>query len=158
AQAARNVITRSLGPQPVVQVDVEGPYATRPNDVYLLCSDGLTGLVRDEEIGIACRELAPAEACRLLVDLANLRGGPDNITVVIVRVGAIPAELGSEPETEPDEMGEGRFGWGWLSGVFLACISFVVGNILPYFDRLFEGAVLEAGGIIGLGMLLLVWL
>jgi len=120
----RNVITRSLGPQPVVQVDVEGPYATRPNDVYLLCSDGLTGLVRDEEIGIACRELAPAEACRLLVDLANLRGGPDNITVVIVRVGAIPAELGSEPETEPDEMGEGRFGWGWLGGVVIAGIWF----------------------------------
>lgn len=154
----RNVITRSLGPQPVVQVDVEGPYPTRPNDVYLLCSDGLTGLVTDEEIGVACRELSPAEACRLLVDLANLRGGPDNITVVIVRVGAIPPELGPEPEEEPVEAAESRFSWSWLLGTFLAGMAFIVGNALPYFDRFVEGAVLEAAGIIGMGVLLLMWL
>src|SRR5262245_51071831 len=108
----RNVITRSLGPQPVVDVDVEGPYPTRPNDVYVLCSDGLTGLVRDEEIGMACRELSPSEACRLLVDLANLRGGPDNITVVIVRVGPIPPELPQETDDDDDAGNAGRFGWG----------------------------------------------
>ena len=82
----RNVITRSLGPQPTVQVDVEGPYAIRPGDVYLLCSDGLTGQVPDEEIGQIASALAPSDACRFLVDLANLRGGPDNITVVITMI------------------------------------------------------------------------
>ena len=156
----RNVITRSLGPNPVVQVDVEGPYPTRPNDVYLLCSDGLTGLVKDEEIGIACRELPPSEACRLLVDLANLRGGPDNITVVIARVGGIPAELPQEADAEPDHPSEGRYGWGWLIAVFLAGIMFIVGRALPYFDLAtkLQGLLIEALGVAGLGALLLAWL
>jgi protein phosphatase len=154
----RNVITRSLGPQPAVQVDVEGPYATRPNDVYVLCSDGLTGLVSDEEIGVACRELSPPEACRLLVDLANLRGGPDNITVLIIRVGLIPPELDPEPDTEPEKPTESRFGWAWLIGAFVAGVLFIVGNTLPYFERFIEGIVIEASGIIGMGLLVLTWL
>jgi protein phosphatase len=82
-----NVIHRCLGPEPLVQVDVEGPHPILPGDVYLLCSDGLSGPVSDAEIGAVAGALPPAEACRFLVDLANLRGGPDNITVVIVRVG-----------------------------------------------------------------------
>jgi protein phosphatase len=51
-----------------------------------MCSDGLSGLVSDEEMGAIATALPPEEACRLLVHLANLRGGPDNITVMIVRV------------------------------------------------------------------------
>lgn len=154
----RNVITRSLGPHATVQVDVEGPYPTRPDDVYLICSDGLTGLVSDEEIGVACRELSPAEACRLLVDLANLRGGPDNITVVVIRVGVVPPELTPEPETEPEQTTESRFGWSWLIGIFVAGVLFIAGNTLPYFDRFVEGIIMEGAGIIGMGLLLLVWL
>jgi protein phosphatase len=87
-----NVIVRSLGPEPLVQVDVEGPHPVRVGDIYLLCSDGLSGQVSDAEIGSIASLLPPAEACRLLVDLANLRGGPDNITVLIVRVQPEPAE------------------------------------------------------------------
>lgn len=155
----RNVITRSLGPQPAVQVDLEGPYPTRPNDVYVLCSDGLTGLVKDEEIGVAARELPPSEACRLLVDLANLRGGPDNITIVIARVGAIPPELPQMTDPNADDSPEGRHGWGWLVGMFLAGIMFIVGHALPYFGRpLLEGTVFEAMGVVGLGALILIWL
>jgi protein phosphatase len=67
-------------------VDVEGPYPIQAGDMYLLCSDGLSGQVTDPEIGAIATVLPPAEACRFLVDLANLRGGPDNITVLIVRV------------------------------------------------------------------------
>jgi protein phosphatase len=154
----RNVITRSLGPQPVVEVDVEGPYPTRPNDVYVLCSDGLTGLVRDEEIGMACRELPPSEACRLLVDLANLRGGPDNITVVIARVGAIPPELPQEPDAHDDVAGEARYGWGWLIGLFVAGAMFIVGSALPHFDLHWEGLLLEVLGAFGLAALVLAWM
>jgi PPM family protein phosphatase len=90
----RNVITRSLGPNAEVLVDVEGPYPVLPHDAYLLCSDGLSTLVKDEEMGVIVRELPPAEACQFLVDLANLRGGTDNITVVVVRVGRAPAGAG----------------------------------------------------------------
>jgi len=80
----KNVITRSLGPNASVEVDVEGPFPIQPGDRFLICSDGLTGLVEDEEIGALMDCLGEDQAVRVLVDLANLRGGPDNITVVIV--------------------------------------------------------------------------
>ena len=81
-----NVIHRCLGPEPLVQVDIEGPHPIEPGDIYLLCSDGLSGQVTDPEIGAVASVLPPSEACRFLVDLANLRGGPDNTTVIIVRI------------------------------------------------------------------------
>jgi PPM family protein phosphatase len=85
-----NVIVRSLGPEPLVQVDVEGPHPIRQGDIFVLCSDGLSGQLSDSEIGAIASALPAAEACRFLIDLANLRGGPDNITVLIVRVNSRP--------------------------------------------------------------------
>ena len=82
----KNVITRSLGPSPNVQVDVEGPFPLEVGDTFLLCSDGLTARVEDAEIGPILANLPPQEATQLLVDLANLRGGPDNITVIVTKV------------------------------------------------------------------------
>lgn len=82
----KNVITRSLGPNPEVAVDLEGPYALQVGDTFLLCSDGLTGQVSDEELAELLAYLGPEDAARVLVDLANLRGGPDNITLVVVKV------------------------------------------------------------------------
>jgi protein phosphatase len=82
-----NVIVRSLGPEPLVQVDIEGPHPLREGDIFVLCSDGLSGQLSDHELGAVVSALPPEEACRFLVDLANLRGGPDNITVLIVRIG-----------------------------------------------------------------------
>jgi PPM family protein phosphatase len=94
-----NVIVRSLGPDALVQVDIEGPHPVQPGDVFLLCSDGLSGPVADTEIGAVAAALPPAEACRFLVDVANLRGGPDNISVLIVRVPpAAPAKSPSGPK------------------------------------------------------------
>ena len=88
----KNIITRSLGPSPHVEVDLEGPLPVAPGDTFLLCSDGLSGQVSDEEIGTLLGAFAPREAAQVLVDLANLRGGPDNISVIVVRVhGAPPA-------------------------------------------------------------------
>jgi len=82
----KNVITRSLGPNPTVRIDLEGPFPVEVGDVFLLCSDGLSGKVTDEEIGKILGSMPPEEAVRALVDLANLRGGPDNITVVVAQV------------------------------------------------------------------------
>jgi PPM family protein phosphatase len=82
-----NVIVRSLGPEADVQVDIEGPHPLKEGDVFVLCSDGLSGPVSDREIGAAVTALPPDEACRFLIDLANLHGGPDNITAIVVRVG-----------------------------------------------------------------------
>ncbi|MDY3557489.1 protein phosphatase 2C domain-containing protein [Gemmata sp. JC673] len=82
----KNVIIRSLGPDREVEVDIEGPYPVEPGDTFLLCSDGLTGVVTPQEVGAVVSALPPDEAARFLVHLANLRGGPDNITVLIVQV------------------------------------------------------------------------
>jgi len=82
----KNVITRSLGPNADVRIDLEGPWPIQKGDRYLLCSDGLTGQVEDDEIGALLSCLPPHRAVRVLVDLANLRGGPDNITVIAVHV------------------------------------------------------------------------
>jgi len=95
----KNVITRSLGPNSAVQIDLEGPHPILPDDVYLVCSDGLTGRVEDAELGAIMASLPPQEAVRALVDLANLRGGPDNSTAIVAKVvgpeaatGVVPAE------------------------------------------------------------------
>jgi serine/threonine protein phosphatase PrpC len=81
-----NVITRSLGPNANVQVDLEGPFPLQKGDRFLLCSDGLSGQLNDEEIGVLLGSLDIDVAVRAMVDLANLRGGPDNITVIIAEV------------------------------------------------------------------------
>jgi serine/threonine protein phosphatase PrpC len=83
----KNVITRSLGPDPNVEVDLEGPFALEEGDVFLLCSDGLSGPVTDPELGAFAAHFHPEDACRYLVQLANLRGGYDNITVLVLRIG-----------------------------------------------------------------------
>ncbi len=92
----KNVITRSLGPNAAVKVDIEGPFPIEVGDVFLLCSDGLTGPVSDDEIGPILANLPPKDAGRFLIELANLRGGPDNITLIIAKVvsPAIRTEVG----------------------------------------------------------------
>lgn len=82
----KNVITRSLGPYAEAKVDLEGPFPVQVGDTFLLCSDGLTGMVEDNELGSILANLPPDEAAKVLTDLANLRGGPDNITCIVARV------------------------------------------------------------------------
>lgn len=101
----KNVITRSLGPQASVQVDLEGPSEISEGDSFVLCSDGLTGRVSDDEIGAIVSTLPPEKAARLLVDMANLRGGPDNITVLIAKAAG-PAAATQNWPTEPLRVGE----------------------------------------------------
>ncbi len=105
----KNVITRSLGPQASVNVDLEGPFPLKVGDTFLLCSDGLTGRVEDPEIATIIGNLPPEGAATLLINLANLRGGPDNITVVIIRVTseellqssqAIPLTIGGNQDVQ----------------------------------------------------------
>jgi protein phosphatase len=85
----RNIVTRALGNQPRVDVDVADE-AVRAGDVFILCSDGLSGMLSDGEIrSIALANPGPPGAtCRALVERANQNGGEDNITVVVVRCEA----------------------------------------------------------------------
>ncbi len=82
----KNVITRSLGPHAEVKVDLEGPFALELGDTFLICSDGLTGCVSDEEIAATLNWCSVTDATRLLLGLAVLRGAPDNVTMIVARV------------------------------------------------------------------------
>ncbi|MCA9048545.1 MAG: serine/threonine-protein phosphatase [Planctomycetaceae bacterium] len=86
----RNVITRCLGPDSDVMIDVEGPFHVQAGDRFLLCSDGLTNHVDDSEIGAVVNSMPPTDAARLLIHLANLRGGSDNVSVIVVNVERYP--------------------------------------------------------------------
>jgi protein phosphatase len=92
----RNVVTRCLGHRPTIQVDLYDQ-PLRSGDGVLLCSDGLSNQVSDAEIADLVTGLAPDRATDRLIDLANERGGPDNITAVVIKV------LASTPEGEPLE-------------------------------------------------------
>jgi serine/threonine protein phosphatase PrpC len=82
----KNVIVRALGMKDTVQVDVHMD-TPRMGDVYLLCSDGLSGMVKDEEISdIAIGERDLDVMCERLITTANKNGGLDNITVVAIRL------------------------------------------------------------------------
>ena len=98
----RNVITRCLGPDPFVQVDVEGPFSVEGGDQFVLCSDGLTNHVTDVEIGQIVASLPPAESSRLLINLANCRGGTDNSTVVVVGIDTYPGTFEEQSVELPE--------------------------------------------------------
>jgi len=79
----RNIILQALGPDPRVKVDLTHQ-PIRRGDTLILCSDGLSSLVRREEFAQLAREHQDLPAlCSALIDLANARGGPDNITAVV---------------------------------------------------------------------------
>jgi serine/threonine protein phosphatase PrpC len=139
----KNIITRSLGPHPDVQVDMEGPFPLEVGDTFLLCSDGLTGQVSDEELGVLMECLPPAEAAQVLIDLANLRGGPDNVTVVIARVNnrVLTAAAAGKPleplaingpapsPTPPNRVNNGLWiaaGFALLCAVVLGAFQFMI--------------------------------
>lgn len=86
SELPKNVITRALGMQEHVSVDLQGDDASI-GDCYVLCSDGLSGMIEDSEIlDIVSRAPSIEEACRKLIALANEHGGEDNITAVLVRI------------------------------------------------------------------------
>jgi protein phosphatase len=96
----RSIITRALGPEPDVEVDTY-TISGRPGDVYLLCSDGLTSMVPDEEVASILRAAANLdEGAVALVRSANQSGGKDNVTVVLFRLEDDGSEH-AEPETAP---------------------------------------------------------
>ena len=84
--AWQSVLIRALGPDEVVELDA-GEHQLMAGDVVLLCTDGLTRMVRDAEIAAVLADTSSAqETAGHLVKLANQRGGEDNVTVVVMRI------------------------------------------------------------------------
>jgi len=108
----KNILTRCLGNSLLVRVD-RRIIPIQAGDTLLLCTDGLTGMVGDEEIRETLQKRRqPQAACDYLVDLANQRGGPDNITVLVARLKAKEGSnlengiaVGRHVETEDEEAG-----------------------------------------------------
>lgn len=96
ASNIRNIITRALGHTEDVDVDLF-TVSLLPGDTVLLSSDGLHGLITDEEIAELASMLTLEEAAQRLVDIANERGGHDNITVVIAQVDELDQEAAVTP-------------------------------------------------------------
>jgi len=92
SHAQRNVITRCLGTQAEVEVDVFTEQLEE-GDCFVLCSDGLSGLVSDDDLRAIIDQYVPQESVYHLVERANDNGGPDNITAIVMRV----QEVGWEP-------------------------------------------------------------
>ncbi len=94
-----NVLYNALGAGAAEVVPEVHKVALLPGDTIMLCTDGLYRHVRDNEIrNLLETELEPPESCRSLIDLANFRGGLDNITAVVARLGA--PEDNSRPKTK----------------------------------------------------------
>ncbi|MCC6555390.1 MAG: Stp1/IreP family PP2C-type Ser/Thr phosphatase [Polyangiaceae bacterium] len=94
ARLPKNIITRALGMKDAVKVDIRSE-KVQPGDIFLLCSDGLSGMVSDAQIADVFEFTEdPREACELLIAMANEAGGNDNISALIIRI---------EPADETDE-------------------------------------------------------
>jgi serine/threonine protein phosphatase PrpC len=110
SELPKNVITRALGMQDSVEVDLLA-HDTQVGDTFVLCSDGLSGMISDAEIlQVAGQKGDLASACRQLAALANEHGGEDNITAVLVRIvendgSAEPSErAGASDSASPREL------------------------------------------------------
>lgn len=101
SELPKNVITRALGMQEHVSVDLQGDDVS-VGDCYILCSDGLSGMIDDSEmLEIVSGAPSIEEACRKLIAVANEHGGEDNITAVLVKIEAEPAPKVSLSDTLP---------------------------------------------------------
>jgi PPM family protein phosphatase len=100
ARLPKNIITRALGMKDVVKVDIRSEHV-EPGDAFLLCSDGLSGMIsEDQMLEVFDITEDPREACELLIAMANEAGGTDNISAVIVRIEPDTPEA---PPSEPDD-------------------------------------------------------
>jgi protein phosphatase len=95
----RSELTRAIGIDPQLEPEFLS-FEVEPGDRFLLCSDGLSGMVRDEEIGSILGGEDPDRAVLTLVARANALGGHDNITI---QIAAVPAELAAAAETAPEQ-------------------------------------------------------
>src|SRR5215217_3600787 len=95
----RSVITRALGPEPHVEVDVDA-FPARPGDVFLLCSDGLTSMVHEPQLKplLTDPRRSLEQIGRALIAAANDAGGRDNITVILFRVEEVEDRRGGDTE------------------------------------------------------------
>ena len=104
----RSVITRALGPEADVQVDID-IFPARAGDLFLLCSDGLTSMVHEPKLRPLFEESDSLETLgKRLIDAANAAGGRDNITVILFRLEEVESRGGADGAAAAEEPDEGE--------------------------------------------------
>ncbi len=154
----KNVITRSLGPHPTVAVDVEGPFKLQTGDRFLLCSDGLTGPLTPELIGMVLGALPLDEAAQTLADLANLLGGPDNITTIVAEVVNVEklGEAFAKDETPANASRASKISQKPRSlGAMAVILGLVFTSVLLAIEDLPLAAVISLGGALAMAVVML---
>ncbi len=105
----RNIVTRALGSQDQVEVSVwESPFPVRPGDRFLLCSDGLHDVVPEHDLVTLASRASIQVCCGALVQEANARGGPDNVSAVLVEVANKTGPIHVAPTRTLPVAGEGK--------------------------------------------------
>ncbi len=154
----RNVITRALGIKPTVKVDLFFE-PLQQYDIVLLCTDGLSSQVDEADTGHTLAHYPPAEAARRLVELANARGGSDNVSVIVAGVVAMPPSGAFDFERLEGRLR--RLNFGPLSAVldFLNLAAWNVFFAQPSWVSLREarfGPLIALAGLL-LGLVTLCW-
>lgn len=140
----RHVLTRALGTEPHVEVDLFGPLALEAGDRLILCSDGLTTPLSDAEITEIADRYPPQKASEALIQAANERGGPDNVSALVVKVkGPGQGRAGGAGR----EASEGILTW------MDRALGLVPGKLRPT-PALIAAAILAALILVGLGFAL----
>lgn len=123
-----NVIVRALGSQGDIDVDVI-EFVAEGEDCYLLCSDGLSNLVADEEIAQILSSSTPFVSCETMVELARQRGGYDNITVQVIKVSTNDSRRVRETRPITGEFPHRTMSWPKSLLFLLAVVGITVSAI-----------------------------
>jgi serine/threonine protein phosphatase PrpC len=132
---ARSVLARALGVDPGVESDVRGGIPLRSGQIFILCTDGLSKVTGDEILEISSTK-KPKEACDKLIALANERGGKDNVTVQIIKIGSL-----NEVKTEVKEKKKSHYMVYLFLIIIAAAILLFGGDIIKLFMNSKEESV-----------------
>jgi len=157
---SKHVITRSLGPESSVKVDVNGPHPVKPGDRFVLCSDGLTGHLKDSEIGMIVRELPITESARLLVNLANLRGGSDNVTVVVTEASktTVTTDNDTAPSAAARPASTSGMGPFWTLAFWVTVVVLAIGAVMLFTQHYVPGGIFFGVSLASFAVLIRQWL
>ncbi|KAF0206910.1 MAG: hypothetical protein FD171_2148 [Actinobacteria bacterium] len=145
---SRSVITRALGSDPNLLVDAFEVTAA-PGDRLLLCSDGLTSMVEDEDIErIVAESPAPQTAVVRLLAAANDAGGQDNITAVVVDIGTAASAASPGAEAAPAQSADGHHWFARIAWVFVAAAIITGALYAAYAYAHSQAYVIEENGVV----------
>ncbi len=140
---SKSVLARALGVDENVKIDIIEDITLKSGQSYILCSDGLAKVSKGEILNIVSAN-TPGDACDRLVDLANERGGKDNVTVLIVKIDPeqvvkpAPVKPSKKKKVKPPR----KKGKGWL-GVFIVFFIILILLFIEYKDAIFDSSSSE---------------